>query len=87
MWKFKNPFKKEVPKPVDLTADEKEIIRRYADKDWSVEEQAIEIYRKYVPILGAHGKNMYMNFMSEVDTPVSDLGLRAMYRKQVLEDK
>ena len=81
-----NHFKKE-PTVIDLTDGEKRIIRRYAEKDWSVEDLAIGIYNRYVPILGPHGKNIYMNFMSEATNPVPDLSMRAIYRRQVLEDK
>ena len=46
--------------------------------------QAITAYRRALRIHGVGCKDPYFRFMSEVDNPCPDLGLRARYRAAVL---
>lgn len=83
MW---NPFTKKVPEITDMSEREKEIIRQFASGSDTLRSSAIEIYRYYIPILGAYGKSPEMNFMSEIDNPIPDYALRAHYRKVLLDN-
>lgn len=82
MW---TPWRKKEPEVVDMLSEEKEIICRFANGEETFRSAAIAIYRKYIPTLGAYGTHPEQNFMSEVDNPVPDLALRAMYRKVLLD--
>jgi hypothetical protein len=46
---------------------------------------AVAMYRKSMLSYGMRRGDPYFDFMSEVDSPCPDLGLRAYYRKIVLE--
>jgi len=84
MW----PFNKKEPEAevVDMYPSEKHAIRLFADGDEALRDQAIKIYRYYIPTMGAHGNGSpEQDFMSEIDTPVPDLVLRAHYRKVLLD--
>jgi hypothetical protein len=59
-------------------------IRNYACNSTGREE-AIEEYRKHIHEHGIDYKNVFIQFMREVDTPVPDLALRAEYRKKIKE--
>lgn len=67
-----------------MTVSESALIRFYADGHQHLHDSAVAIYRAYLPTLGRHG-SPEMSFMSEVDTPVPDLGLRARYRAALKE--
>lgn len=68
-----------------MTPKEAAIIRRYAAGDKSLKDQALQIHRRYAPILGARG-TPEQRFMAEVDTPFPDLTLREKYRRALLDD-
>ena len=46
-------------------------------------QQAIDIYNRYLPTLGARGR-VEMQYMSEVLNPVPDTILRAIYREEMV---
>lgn len=69
----------------ELSTEEKEVIKRFANGDESVRDDAISLYRDFVFRSGVSRGTPFLNFMSEVDTPVPDLGLRARYREAVCE--
>ena len=85
MW---NPFsKKEIEvETINMTPDEMGVIHLYAKGEESFREVAIEIHRKYIPLIGAYN-TPEQRFMSEVDTVCPDLRLRETYREMLLEDK
>lgn len=74
---------------MDVTVDERyiesfnKLASRLAGGENSVRETCIEMYRQ---ILRARGntRSPAMKFMSEVDNPCPDFGLRGMYRKTLL---
>lgn len=82
-------FKKIEPVVRAVMSDaDKNTIRFFAEGDNSLREEAIKIYRKYMPILGSYGCGYpEMDFMSEVDNPVPDWSLRSDYRKRLLEQE
>lgn len=74
------------PEQTELTNHEIEIITGLAKGDLSVKDEAIAIYRRH-RWTSDPWANMYLGFMSEVDTPVPDLALRARYRDSIaIED-
>lgn len=82
MW---NPFKKEEPEVTDMTPEAKETIHKFANGEEEMRGLAIQLYRMYIPHLGAYNSTPEMNFMSEVDNPVPDLASRARYREVLLD--
>lgn len=64
------------------TAD-RELIERFAAGETSLREAAIEAFRRNIPAVGIRGDECMM-FMSEIDSPMPDLALRARYRRAVL---
>lgn len=67
----------------ELTNHEIEIITGFAKGDLGVKDEAIAIYRRH-RWTSDPWANIYLGFMSEVDTPVPDLALRARYRGSIL---
>ena len=65
-------------------------IERYARAHYTnpridqMRNDAIVAHRRYLRETKQRDWNLHMKFMSEVDTPVPDYSLRAMYRKQLL---
>ena len=78
------PFKMNRRGEIDMTPYEKMIIRNFACGNLALRDKAIAIHRKYVPLLGSHGKSLYQDFMSEIDNPCPDLMLRNRYREQLV---
>lgn len=70
---------------VDMTAAEKNIITRFANGHDILRDEAIEIHRKYIPILGVRG-SPEQDFMAEVDNPCPDGVLKELYRT-ILKEK
>lgn len=68
---------------MELSADEKDVIKRFADGDKSERDRSISIYRDFIAKNGIRRDDPFINFMSEIDNPVPDLGLRARYREEV----
>lgn len=73
------------------TDDEKAAIRACAEKsDPALRTQAIAAHRALLARIRLGGSppygDPYYEFMREIDTPVPDLGLRARYRKLILEE-
>lgn len=74
---------------MDVTVDEPYIERfnklavQLAGGDSNSRELAIEVYRNILRQRGS-GPSPAMKFMSEVDNPCPDFGLRGMYRKSLL---
>jgi len=54
----------------------------------ALRDEAIAIYRKHIRewINEGNPRCPYMGFMSEIDNPCPDLGLRAHYRAAIIED-
>lgn len=74
-----------------MTDEDKKAIERFArahannPRHGELREAAIEAHRRYLGERSRHREwNLHMKFMSEVDTPVPDYALRAMYRKQLI---
>jgi hypothetical protein len=65
-----------------MTEVERATIIKFAQGDKTLREQAIAIYRDTLRKYGEWNDPL-LNFMSEVDNPVPDLGLRARYRQRV----
>lgn len=74
--------KPKIKTPV-MAAEDEAIIFRFADGDDTCRDEAIEIHRRYIPILGTHG-SVEQSFMSEVDNPCPDYALRNHYRTHLL---
>jgi hypothetical protein len=68
---------------MDLSNDDMTTIKRLAEGDQSCREEAIAIYRQFI---AKHGRtnNVFINYVSEVDNVVPDLGLRGRYREYVI---
>lgn len=79
-----NLFRREPLEPKIYTMEEidRDIIYRFAVGDNNLRIKAIKIHRRYIPLLGVRG-TLEQSFMSEVDTPMPDLGLRDVYRNQI----
>lgn len=71
------------PEQIELTNDEIDVITRFAKGDFAVKDEAVAIYRKH-RWTSDPWANIYLGFMSEVDTPVPDLALRARYRDSIM---
>lgn len=69
----------------ELTNDEIDVITRFAKGEREVKDEAIAIYRKHRWVNDPWA-NIYLGFMSEVDTPVPDLALRARYRDAITKE-
>jgi len=69
-----------------MTSAEKTTILRFAAGDSGLRNQAIEIYRSCFRA-GEGRTSPEMRFMSEIDTPVPDLALRATARKELIGEK
>lgn len=82
MW---NLFRNNTPKIAEMTEREKEIIRSFANGSDVLRSSAIEIHRYYIPTLGVRGTDE-QRFMAEIDNPCPDFGLRAQYRKVLLDN-
>jgi len=67
-----------------MTEEEKQVIRAFAEGKKELQDQAIAIHRKNIPLIGARG-TPEQDFMAEVDNPVPDYILRALYRRKLLE--
>jgi hypothetical protein len=67
---------------MDLSTEEKAVIKRLAEGDQSAREQSIQIYRAFIQEFG-RCNNLFINFVSEVDNKVPDLSLRARYREAI----
>ena len=70
---------------VDMTISEKNIITRFAAGHNILRDEAIDIHRKYIPIIGVRG-SPEQDFMAEVDNPCPDAGLKEHYRT-ILKEK
>ena len=66
-----------------MTANEKDLIKRFALGDKSLRDAAIAIHRKELQETGKVRGTPEMDFMAEIDNPCPDLMLRAMYRKKL----
>jgi hypothetical protein len=64
-----------------LTRDQR-VIRDYAAGRADYREDAIAAYRRMLRV--NEERDVFMDFMGEVDNPVPDLALRARYRIEVL---
>ena len=72
-----------------MDGPERNTIKQFAAGDQSLREDALRIFHntiahcrvKKVPL--PHG-DVHFEFMSEIDSPCPDYGLRAMYRKQII---
>lgn len=72
-------------KPVDVLSDkDKATIADLARGMTGVLGQAIAIHRASMRVHGVRHGDPYFDFMSEVDNPCPDLGLRARYRQAVV---
>jgi hypothetical protein len=69
-----------------MDANEKLIIREFAGGNKAYRDEAISIYRRHISANGLCHGDPYCDFMSEVDNPCPDLGLRARYREAVLKE-
>lgn len=73
-------------RPIDiLSSEDKAVIGDLAKGMTGVLPQALSIHRSSVRIHGLRHGDPYFDFMSEVDNPCPDLGLRARYRAAVLK--
>jgi hypothetical protein len=70
-----------------MTEDEKRIIISFARGQRALRDEAVAIYRRHVHdwVNGGDPKCPYMGFLSEVDNPCPDLGLRAHHRAALIE--
>lgn len=70
-----------------MTDDDKRAIEKFAQHGGSglVRQDAINAHRRYLRDTKKRDWNIHMKFMSEIDTPCPDYSLRAMYRKQLLD--
>ena len=80
---------------MNMTDEDKQAIERFAcaggtGRDFTERRAAaVDAHRRYLHTK-RHDWNLHMKFMSEVDTPCPDYGLRAMYRadlRKMAEDK
>lgn len=69
----------------ELVNEEVEIITRFARGDLEAKDEAIAIYRRH-RWTSDPWANIYLGFMSEVDTPVPDLALRARFRDSIMNE-
>jgi hypothetical protein len=67
-----------------FSPEEKQVITSIAAGDNKLLPQAIAIHRKVMLIYGIRPLDPFYRFMSEVDNPCPDSGLRARYRKDLL---
>lgn len=67
-----------------MAAADAAIIRRYAEGENHLHEQAIAIHRQYIPLLGVRG-TPEQRFMAEVDHPDPDPLLRSLLRTDLLD--
>lgn len=76
--------KPKIETPV-MADEDKAIIFRLAAGDNTCRDEAIEIHRRYIPIIGSYGHgSLEQDFMSEVDNPCPDYLLRNHYRTHLL---
>ena len=77
---------------MDLTDDEKEVVRKLAAGDHSVRLQAIKMFRARLmetskkENVDVRSISSEMAFMSEIDNPCPCSILRAKYREEVLKN-
>lgn len=72
-------------KPIDiLSKDDKATIADLARGLTGVLGQALAIHRASMRVHGTRPGDPYFDFMSEVDNPCPDLGLRARYRSALI---
>ena len=76
-FKRKNPVT--VATPPTMAKEDRAVINAFAAGDYSQRDHAIEIHRRYIPILGVRG-TVEQAFMAEVDHPSPDSLMRAKYR-------
>lgn len=70
---------------VDVLSDaDKRDIQDCARRVSGATERAIAIHRTYLRTHGVRHGDPYFDFMSEVDNPCPDIGLRSVYRAAVL---
>jgi hypothetical protein len=69
-----------------LTPLERHLIEEFAAGDKSLRPKAVKIFHKHVCdwVKSGKGDSPHMAFMSEIDSPCPDFGLRAYYRNQLL---
>lgn len=75
-----------------IDGPERDVIERFAGGDETLREEAIRIFRntlarcrtKHVPIPRG---DLHFEFMSEIDSPSPDYGLRAQYRERLVGPK
>ena len=78
--------------PAPMSGEDRRAIERYAAAgvhDPSIDmfrTAAVEAFRRYLRDTPKARWNVHMKFMSEIDTKAPDYGLRAMYRRQLLEE-
>lgn len=70
-----------------LSLYEQSVISRFALKEQFFRDEAISIYHDLLDRLSKEDldSNVYVRFMSEMDNPCPDYGLRAMYREQIVK--
>ena len=71
----------------DLTDGEKQVIEACAMGHVESRGEAIEIYRKYLGKVAWAHRSLHMRFMSEIDTPVPDLALKADLRDRLIKGR
>ena len=62
----------------------KVVITRFVQGDFTARKYAVEAYRRSLTFDGIQRDCPYQRFMSEIDNPCPDLGLRATYRQALL---
>lgn len=67
-----------------MTDDDKKVIELFASGQKDLRPKAISAYRRSLRADGLKHDCVHQRFMSEIDTPVPDLGLRSRYRMEVL---
>jgi hypothetical protein len=67
-----------------MQAHDKVVIERFAKGDGAARKYAIEAYRRSLTEDGIQPKCPHQRFMSEIDNPCPDLGLRASFRRALL---
>jgi hypothetical protein len=69
--------------PVSMSAEERNVILKFAAGALELRSKAIAIHRAHINTLGVRG-DLYQCFMAEVDNPVPDYAQRNAYRQALL---
>jgi len=68
-----------------MTENEFQVIKAFSEGAGRLRDYAIQIHRAQIKRSGQPRSSPAMRFMAEIDNPCPDLGLREMYRQELVD--